>query len=200
MKGLSTSASQRAEDLYMKIRYLEQNRPGRSALFATGTPISNTMAEMWTMMRYLENDKLRERGLDTFDAWANTFGQITNNMEIGNDGRSLVDVASFSKFTNLPELVSLWAEVADTKLADQLKLPRPDVVQPSGGKGITVVEADPSEQEEAYIQNLVKLAEAGGEPFVTKNGRKGKTILPVITKGRKVAADGRLISPSRIRV
>src|SRR5262249_49793710 len=141
------------------IRYLEQKRPGRSAVFATGTPISNTMAELWTMMRYLAFDKLKERGLDSFDAWAQTFGRVTNNMELSADGRTFKEVSSFSKFVNIPELINIYGEIADTKTADMLNLKRPEVKTRSGAPGIEIVEATPSEAEEAHIQKLVKLAE-----------------------------------------
>lgn len=192
VKGLAQGNSQRAEDLYMKIRYLEQKRPSRSAVFATGTPVSNTMAELWTMMRYLELDKLRERGLDLFDSWANTFGKIRTTMELGADARSLKEVTSFSKFVNVPELISIYSEIADTRTADMLKLPRPDVLRPDGKAGIEIVKAEPSEEEEAHILSLVKLAESlkGQKP------EKGKpNMLSVVTAGRKVATDGRLIGP-----
>lgn len=191
VKGLAQGDSQRAEDLFLKLRYLEQNRPGRSAVFATGTPVSNTMAELWTMQRYLQLDKLKERGLDTFDAWASTFGRVVSNTELSPDGRTFKDVSSFSKFVNVPELVSLYAEVSDTKTADMLNLPRPEVRTRSGAPGIEIVEAEPSSQEEAHIQKLVELAES----LKGKRPEKGQpNMLSVVTEGRKVATDGRLIS------
>ena len=192
VKGLAQGDSQRAEDLFLKIRYLEQKRPGRSAIFMTGTPVSNTMAELWTMMRYLELDKLKERGLDTFDNWANTFGRVVNNMELSADGRTFKEVSSFSKFVNVPELISLYSEIADTKTADMLNLPRPEVKTKSGAPGIEIVQATPSSQEEAHIQKLVELAES----LKGKRPEKGQpNMLSVVTAGRKVATDGRLISP-----
>jgi N12 class adenine-specific DNA methylase len=110
VKGLSQGDSQRAEGLYMKIKWLEQNRPGRAAVFATGTPISNTVAEMFTMQRYLQEPLLEQVGLDTFDSWAATFGQTVDNMELGADGRTFQPVTSFSKFVNIPELVGLYCQ------------------------------------------------------------------------------------------
>ncbi len=191
VKGLAQGNSQRAEDLFLKIRYLEQKRPGRSAVFATGTPVSNTMAELWTMQRYLQLDKLRERGLDTFDSWASTFGRVVNNMVLSADGRTFKEESSFSKFVNVPELVSLYSEIADTKTADMLNLPRPEVKTRSGAPGIEIVEASPSAQEEAHIESLVKLAES----IKGKPPKKGEpNMLSVVTAGRKVATDGRLIS------
>ena len=192
VKGLAQGDSQRAEDLFLKLRYLEQKRPGRSAVFATGTPVSNTMAELWTMQRYLQLDRLKERGLDTFDAWASTFGRVVNNMELSADGRTFKEVSSFSKFVNVPELISLYSEVADTKTADMLNLPRPDVKTRSGAPGIEIVEATPSAQEEEHIEKLVKLAES----LKGKRPEPGQpNMLSVVTAGRKVATDGRLISP-----
>lgn len=190
VKGLAQGESQRAEDLFLKIRYLDQKRPGRSAVFATGTPVSNTMAELWTMQRYLQLDKLREAGLDTFDAWASTFGKVVNNMELSPDGRTLKEVSSFSRFVNVPELISLYSEIADTKTADMLNLPRPKVVAPDGKEGIEIVKVPPSEAEEKYIENLVKLAES----LKGKKPEKGQpNMLSVVTLGRKVATDGRLV-------
>jgi N12 class adenine-specific DNA methylase/uncharacterized membrane protein/predicted kinase len=190
VKGLAQNEAQRSEDLFLKIRYLDQKRPGRSAVFATGTPVSNTMAELWTMQRYLQLEKLREAGLDTFDAWASTFGRVATNMELAPDGRTLRDVSSFSQFVNIPELVSLYSEVADTKTADMLSLPRPEVVGPDGKKGIEIVKVPPSETEEQYIQNLVELAES----LKGKKPEKGQpNMLSVVTLGRKVATDGRLV-------
>ena len=190
VKGLAQGDSQRAEDLFLKLRYLEQNRPGRSGVFATGTPVSNTMAELWTMQRYLQLDKLRERGLENFDAWANTFGRTVNNMELSADGRTFKEVSSFSKFVNVPELISLYSEVADTKTADMLNLPRPEVKTRRGAPGIEIVEATPSAAEEAHIQKLVELAES----LKGKRPKKGEpNMLSVVTQGRKVATDGRLI-------
>ena len=191
IKGLAQGDSQRAEDLFLKIRYLEQNRPGRSATFATGTPVSNTMAELWTMQRYLQLDKLKERGLDSFDAWASTFGRVVNNMELSADGRTFKEVSSFSKFVNVPELVALYSEIADTKTAEMLNLPRPEVKTSSGAPGIEIVQAEPSSQEEDHINKLVALAES----LKGKRPEKGQpNMLSVVTEGRKVATDGRLIS------
>jgi N12 class adenine-specific DNA methylase len=183
VKGLAQNASQRAEDLFLKTRYLEQNRPGRSAVFATGTPISNTMAEMWTMQRYLQYDKLKERGLETFDAWANTFGKVATNTELSQDGRTFKDVASFSRFVNIPELISLYSEIADTKTAAMLKLPAPEAKT-------HIVNAKLSSAEENFVQGVIKSLELlkGVRP------EKGAPMAASVgTAARKVATDGRLI-------
>jgi N12 class adenine-specific DNA methylase len=190
VKGIGKTASQRAEDLFMKIQTLEKNRPGRSVLFATGTPISNTMAEMYTMQRYLQNDTLREYGIDEFDAWAATFGSIETAMELSPNGRTMQEVTSFRSFINIPELVGLYSRVADVKTAEMLNLPRPTLK----GGGIKVVEAEPSDAEEAYIASLVERAD-----FLKKNPQpptKGAdNMLKIVSEGRKVAIDFRLIEP-----
>ena len=190
VRGLNFAASQRAEDLFMKIRYLEQRKPGRSAIFATGTPMSNTMAELWTMMRYLELDKLKERGLDKFDAWANTFGKTVTQPEMAPDGRSIKDVTSFSRFVNIPELVSLYSEIADSKTAEQLQLQRPSVVTREGKPGIEVVKAELSEQEENYVNAIVQRMEAIKG---TKREKGEDNTISLMTEGKKVATDGRLL-------
>ena len=190
IKGLSMSASQRAEDLFMKIRYLERSRPNRGAIFATGTPISNTMAEMWTMLRYLGLDRLKALDLDHFDSWADTFGKIVTQPELSSDARTLKDVSSFSRFVNIPELINLWSQVADSKTADMLNLPRPKVVNEEGKPGINVVTAKASPLEQAYMDHLVQVLDS----LKGKRPEPGEpNVLSVVTAGRKVATDGRLV-------
>lgn len=188
VKGLAQGASQRAMDMFLKVRELEKTRPGRSAIFATGTPISNTMAEMYTMQRYLQLDELVKLGIDRFDAWAATFGEIRTNMELSPDGRTFRETSSFSRFRNLPELVALYSKMADTKTADMLNLPRPKL---KDGKPI-IVEAEPSAAEEVYIQGLVTRAEQVRGKKAVKGG---DNMLKVVSEGRKVALDYRLIEP-----
>ena len=188
VKGIGKSASQRAEDLFIKIRTLEQSRPGRSTLFATGTPISNTMAEMYVMQRYLQNDTLVEYGVDEFDAWAATFGEITTQMELAPNGRTFQETTSFAKFVNIPELVALYSKVADVKTAEMLNLPRPTLK----GGAIKVVEAEPSNAEEQYIADLVERAAAMKGKRVEKGG---DNMLKIVSEGRKVATDYRLLRP-----
>ena len=190
IRGLSSAASQRSEDLFMKIRYLEQRKPGRSAIFATGTPMSNSMAELWTMMRYLQLDKLKERGLDKFDAWGNTFGKVVTQPEMAPDGRSIKDVTSFSKFVNIPELISLYSEIADSQSAEQLNLPRPALMTRDGKPGIEVHTAQLSEQEEAAVQRIVeRLAEIKG----LRREKGEDNTLSLMGSGNKAALDGRLL-------
>lgn len=189
VKGLATSAAQRSTDLFLKIQHLEKSRPGRSAIFATGTPVSNTMAEMYTMQRYLQLGTLKKYGIDKFDSWASTFGEITTDMELGTDGRSFQEVTSFSKFVNIPELVQIYSRVADTMTADMLKLPRPTL---KGGAPI-VVTAEPSAAEEAHMQTLIERADAIKKGQVKPDE---DNMLAIMTEGRKVATDIRLLDPS----
>jgi N12 class adenine-specific DNA methylase len=125
VKGLSQAASQRAEDMFLKIRYLDQKRPGRSAVFLTGTLVSNTIAELWTMQRYLQPNALKERGLDKFDSWASIFGRAITSSELKADGRTFADVSRFAHFVNVPELIDLYSQIADTKTASDRWLPPP---------------------------------------------------------------------------
>lgn len=186
IKGLATSASQRATDLFLKIRHIEKSRPGRGAIFATGTPVSNTMAEMYTMQRYLQMDALKQYGIDKFDAWAGTFGEITSQMELSTDGRNFQEVTSFSRFVNIPELVQIYSRVADTQTADMLNLPRPTL----RGGSPQIVEAEPSAAEEEYMAGLIDRAEdvrkGGVDPAVDN-------MLKIMSEGRKVATDMRLL-------
>ena len=123
--GIQTGGSERAFDLYMKARYLHQLHPGHGVTFATGTPISNTMVEMYTMQRFLDPEGLKSRGIDHFDAWAATFGEVVDTMEISPDGASLKPRSRFARFTNLPELQQMFRAFADVQTAEMLDLPRP---------------------------------------------------------------------------
>src|SRR6185369_5444172 len=123
--GIQTGGSERAFDLYMKARYLDQLHNGHGVTFATGTPISNTMVEMYTMQRFLDPAGLRSRGIEHFDAWAATFGEVVDAMEISPDGATLKPRSRFAKFVNLPELQMMFRSFADVQTADMLDLPRP---------------------------------------------------------------------------
>ena len=125
--GIQTAGSERAFDLYMKCRYLNQQHPGHGVTFATGTPISNTMVEMYNIQRYLDPQGLQERGIDHFDAWAASFGEVVDAMEISPDGKTLRPRSRFAKFVNLPELQQMFRSFADVKTADMLNLPRPNL-------------------------------------------------------------------------
>jgi N12 class adenine-specific DNA methylase len=188
VKGLAASESQRATDLFLKIRYLEDRRPGRGVVFATGTPISNTIAEMYTMQRYLQLPLLREYGLDAFDAWSATFGDIVSQVELAPNGRDYRTVRSFSRFVNIPELISLYSRVADTQTAEVLNLPRPKL---KNGQ-IQLVEAEMSEVESEIMASLVARAEA----IKGKKAEKGEdNILKIMTEGLQLATDVRLLNP-----
>jgi N12 class adenine-specific DNA methylase len=133
--GIQTAGSERAFDLYMKARYLDEQHAGHGVTFATGTPISNTMVEMYTMQRFLDPEGLRQRGIEHFDGWAATFGEIVETMEISPDGKSLRPRSRFARFTNLPELQQMFRAFADVQTADMLNLPRPRL---EGGKPCVV--------------------------------------------------------------
>ena len=125
--GLSQTEAQKSSDLYMKCRYLDEITGGKGIVFATGTPISNSMTEMYTMQRYLQNDALKEKGLSHFDAWASTFGETITTIELAPEGTGYRAKTRFAKFYNLPELIAMFREVADVQTADMLKLPVPEV-------------------------------------------------------------------------
>src|SRR6202020_1624992 len=129
--GIQTGGSEKAFDLYMKARYLDEKHPAHGVVFMTGAPISNTMVEMYTMQRFLDPKGLADRGIDHFDAWAATFGEVVDTMEISPDGASLRPRSRFAKFTNLPELQQMFRAFADVQTAEMLDLPRPTL---EGGK------------------------------------------------------------------
>src|SRR5712664_3973303 len=149
--GIQTGGSERAFDVYMKARYLHEQHPGHGVTFATGTPISNTMTEMYTMQKFLDPEGLRQRGLEHFDAWAATFGEVIDTMEISPDGASLRPRSRFARFTNLPELQQLFRSFADVQTAQMLDLPRPRLAT---GKAQAVARPM-SEEQHALQQQLV---------------------------------------------
>ena len=185
--GIQTGGSERAFDLYMKARYLHEQHPGHGVTFATGTPISNTMVEMYTMQRFLDPEGLAERGIDHFDAWAATFGEVVDTMEIAPDGASLRPRSRFAKFTNLPELQQMFRSFADVQTAEMLDLPRPRL---AGGKA-TVIACPMSEEQRAIQETLVARYEA------IRSGKVNPwedNALAITTDGRKLALDARLLS------
>jgi N12 class adenine-specific DNA methylase len=185
--GIQTGGSERAFDLYLKCCALDRQHPGHGVTFATGTPISNTMVELYTLQRYLDARGLAERGLEHFDAWAATFGEVVDAMEISPDGRTLRPRSRFARFVNLPELQQMFRAFADVKTAEMLNLPKPDL---KGGKPC-VVACLMSEAQRAIQDGLVRRYEAI---------RAGKVkpwddnALAVTTDGRKLALDARLLS------
>lgn len=189
VRGIPKQESQRATDLYIKIRHLEKSRPGRSALFLTGTPLSNSMAEVYVMMKYLQHDTLEEYGIEKFDAWAQTFGLIDSKTELAPNGRDFRDASSFSKFVNIPELSTLYGRIADTQTAESLKLPRPAL---KGGKPV-LVKSKLSDGEEKFVQDLIQAM----EKLKGKKPEKGDpNFLSLFTQGLQVGTDFRLIDPS----
>src|SRR5277367_3731870 len=150
--GIQTGGSERAFDLYMKARFLGEKHPGHGVTFATGTPISNTMVELYTMQRFLDPEGLRSRGIEHFDGWAATFGEVVESMEIAPDGASLRPRSRFAKFVNLPELQQMFRAFADVQTAEMLNLPRPRL---ETGKPI-VVACPMSEEQHTIQQELVE--------------------------------------------
>ena len=150
--GIQTGGSERAFDLYMKARYLDGRHPGHGVTFATGTPISNTMVEMYTMQRFLDPAGLKSRGIEHFDGWAATFGEVVDTMEISPDGASLRPRSRFARFVNLPELQQMFRAFSDVQTADMLNLPRPRL---EGGKPI-IVACPMSEEQHTLQQELVR--------------------------------------------
>ena len=185
--GIQTGGSERAFDVYMKARYLHGQHAGHGVTFATGTPISNTMVEMYTMQRFLDPDGLRSRGLEHFDAWAATFGEVVETMEITPDGAGLRSRARFAKFTNMPELQQMFRAFSDVQTAEMLNLPRPALAT---GKAI-IVACPMSEEQRALQQELVeryeRIRSAKVDPRVDN-------ALAITTDGRKLATDARMLS------
>jgi N12 class adenine-specific DNA methylase len=185
--GIQTGGSERAFDVYMKARYLDEQHAGHGVTFATGTPISNTMVEMYTMQRFLDPKGLRDRGLEHFDAWAATFGEVVDTMEISPDGAGLRPRSRFARFTNLPELQQMFRQFSDVQTADMLNLPRPRL---KGGKPI-VVACPMSEEQHALQQELVERYERLRSQKVDP---RVDNALNITTDGRKLATDARMLS------
>ncbi len=187
--GIQTGGSERAFDMYMKCRYLEEKHPGHGVTFATGTPISNTMSEMYTMQRYLDPEGLKARGIDHFDAWAANFGEVVDTMEISPDGKTLKPRSRFARFVNLPELQMMFRSFADVQTAEMLSLPRPRL---ESGKPHVI--ACPMSVDQRVIQDeLVKRYERLRSQKVDP---RIDNALAITTDGRKLALDARMLSPT----
>jgi len=187
--GIQTGGSERAFDVYMKASYLGEQHPGHGVTFATGTPVSNTMVEMYTMQRFLDPAGLKSRGLEHFDAWAATFGEVIDTMEISPDGASLRPRSRFAKFTNLPELQQMFRAFSDVQTAEMLNLPRPRL---ESGKPI-VVACPMSAEQHALQDGLVARYE---RLRAQKVDPREDNALNITTDGRKLALDGRMLSAS----
>ena len=185
--GIQTGGSERAFDIYMKARYLHEQHPGHGVTFATGTPISNTMVEMYTMQRFLDPQGMAERGIDHFDGWAATFGEVIDTMEIAPDGKTLRPRSRFAKFTNLPELQQMFRAFADVQTAEMLDLPTPRL---ETGKPIIV--ACPMSEEQHAIQ--LELVERYERLRSQKVDPREDNALAITTDGRKLALDARMLS------
>src|SRR3954466_8123182 len=185
--GIQTGGSERSFDLYMKCRYLDERHAGHGVTFATGTPISNTMVEMYTMQRYLDPKGLRDRGIEHFDGWAATFGEVVDTMEIAPDGSSLRPRSRFAKFVNLPELQQMFRAFADVQTARMLELPRPHLP----GDKPTIVPCPMSDEQRSIQDRIVARYERIRSQKVDP---REDNALAITTDGRKLALDARLVS------
>ena len=150
--GLSTSDAQKSSDMFAKCRYMDEITGNRGVIFATGTPVSNSMTELYTMMRYLQYGTLQQKGLTHFDSWASTFGETTTAIELAPEGTGYRARTRFAKFFNLPELMAMFKEVADIKTADMLDLPVPKAVYHN-------ISVKPSEIQKQMVAELAERAE-----------------------------------------
>ena len=182
--GLSTSDAQKSSDMLLKCRYIDELTDSRGVVFATGTPVSNSMTELYTMMRYLQHDTIRNKGLAHFDCWASTFGETTTAIELAPEGTGYRARTRFAKFFNLPELMNLFKEAADIKTADQLNLPTPTPIYHNEV-------AQPTEIQQAMVQELSERAAA------VHSGKVDPSVdnmLRITSDGRKLGLDQRIIN------
>ena len=183
--GISQTEAQKSSDLYMKCRYLDEINHGRGVVFATGTPISNSMVEMFTMQRYLQHSALKEAGLETFDAWASTFGETVMAVELTPEGTGYRAKTRFARFFNLPELMTMFREAADIQTAEMLNLPVPEAE-------FINVAVKPSEMQKEMVASLADRAEKIRNGMVNS---QTDNMLKVTNDGRKLALDQRMINP-----
>ena len=184
--GLSTTDAQKSSDMLLKCRYIDEITDSRGVVFATGTPVSNSMTELYTMMRYLQHDVIRDKGLAHFDCWASTFGETTTAIELAPEGTGYRARTRFAKFFNLPELMNLFKEAADIKTADQLNLPTPTPIYHNEV-------AQPTEIQKAMVQELSERAAA------VHSGKVDASVdnmLKITSDGRKLGLDQRIINPN----
>ena len=183
--GLSTSDAQKSSDMLLKCRYIDELTDSKGVVFATGTPVSNSMTELYTMMRYLQHDTIRDKGLAHFDCWASTFGETTTAIELAPEGTGYRARTRFAKFFNLPELMNLFKEAADIKTADQLNLPTPTPIYHN-------VVAQPTEIQQAMVQELSERAAKVHAGIVDASV---DNMLKITSDGRKLGLDQRVINP-----
>ena len=183
--GISQTEAQKSSDMFAKCRYLDEITGGRGVTFATGTPVSNSMVELYTMMRYLQFAMLEKWGISHFDDWAADFGEKVTAVELKPEGTGFRAKTRFARFFNLPELMNLWKEAADIQTADMLKLPVPEVEY-------VTVSTEPSEAQKQMVQDLAERAEAvrRGEVDPSEDN-----MLKITSDGRKLALDQRILNP-----
>ena len=182
--GLSTTDAQKSSDMFAKCRYMDEITGSRGVIFATGTPVSNSMTELYTMQRYLQYDRLQELGMAHFDCWASRFGETVTALELAPEGTGYRARTRFSKFFNLPELMNLFKEVADIKTADQLHLPTPQVEYHN-------VVAQPTEQQQEMVKALSERASLVHSGTVDPSQ---DNMLKITSDGRKLGLDQRIIN------
>ena len=183
--GLSTTDAQKSSDMFAKCRYMDEITGGRGVVFATGTPVSNSMTELYTMQRYLQYDRLQELGMAHFDCWASRFGETVTALELAPEGTGYRARTRFSKFFNLPELMNLFKEIADIKTADQLHLPTPEVEYHN-------IVAQPTEHQKEMVKAL---SERAAKVHGGSIDPRQDNMLKITSDGRKLGLDQRIINP-----
>ena len=183
--GLSTSDAQKSSDMFAKCRYMDEITGSRGVIFATGTPVSNSMTELYTMQRYLQYDRLQELGMAHFDCWASRFGETVTALELAPEGTGYRARTRFSKFFNLPELMNLFKEIADIKTADQLHLPTPEVEYHN-------IVAQPTEHQKEMVKAL---SERAAKVHGGSIDPREDNMLKITSDGRKLGLDQRILNP-----
>lgn len=184
--GVQHTRSQRASDMFMKIQYVTKKNNGKGVVFATGTPVSNSMTELYTMQRYLQPKTLEELGLTNFDDWASTFGEVVSNFELSPDGSGYRIKERFSRFYNIPELMNIFRQVADIQTPEMLNLPRPSLMNGEP----TIISSEPTMELKELISTLAERSEAIKEGNVDP---RVDNMLKITNEGKKAALDLRLI-------
>ena len=183
--GLSTTDAQKSSDMFAKCRYMDEITGGRGVVFATGTPISNSMTELYTIQRYLQYDRLQQMGMGHFDCWASRFGETTTALELAPEGTGYRARTRFAKFFNLPELMNMFKEIADIKTADQLHLPTPEVEYHTYASKPTEIQQD---MVKALSERATKVHGGSVDP-------RKDNMLKITSDGRKLGLDQRVINP-----
>ncbi|HEN7477082.1 TPA: DEAD/DEAH box helicase family protein [Streptococcus agalactiae] len=183
--GIGQSEAFKSSDMFMKCRYMDEMTGGKGVVFATGTPVSNSMTELYTMQRYLQYESLKKNNLEHFDSWASTFGETQSSFELSPEGTGYRVKTRFSKFYNLPELMSMFKEVADIQTADMLNLPTPEA-------NYEVIKTEPSEEQKEILKSLSERADDVRNRVVEPDV---DNMLKITNDGKKLALDQRLINP-----